>query len=154
MNIELKNMRKIHIMPKSFSARIFYSLVILFSLIFQVNYSQEEIQREVRVVKPYSPTLTDAEKINLLPDMSDTMRVRPDFNYSISPKHFSTGYQVEQIKPARMVGLPLEKLYKSQLSIGTGNYLTSFGELTINQLRSRSSALGLYAKHQIGRAHV
>lgn len=121
-------------------------LFILTAVILQTN-AQSEIQREVRVVKPYTPTLSDAEKINLLPDMKDTVKVKPDFNYSIRPKQFNTPYNVEQIKPARMVGLPLEKLYKSQLTIGFGNYLTPLAELSVNQLRSRKSASGLYLKH-------
>jgi len=121
---------------------------ILFIYIHTLSaFAQSEIQREVRVVKPYSPTLSDAEKINLLPEMRDTILVHPDFNYSIVPKRFDSPFQLEQIKPARMVGLPLEKLYKSQLTAGMGNYMTPLAELSVNQLRSRKSAMGLYLKH-------
>jgi len=128
---------------------------ILFICIFITPaYPQSDIQREVRVVKPYSPTLSDAEKLNLLPDMRDTVQVRPDFNYTIVPKRFITPYQLEQIKPARMVGLPLEKLYKSQLTIGMGNYLTPLAELSVNQLRSRKSAMGMYLKHHSSGGNV
>lgn len=125
-----------------------YPAILILLFIININaYSQPEIQREVRVVKPYSPTLSDAEKINLLPDMSDTVQVSPDFRYNIIPKHFETPYELEHIKAARMVGLPIEKLYKTLLTLGAGNYNTPFAEMTVNQLRSRSSAMGLYLKH-------
>ena len=126
---------------------IFTGVFILLSMITVPVYSQADLQREVRVVKPYSPTLSDAEKINLLPDMSDTIQVQPDFNYSIVPKQFDVPFTLEQIKPARMVGLPLAKLYKSQLTMGVGNYFTPLAELSVNQLRSRKTAMGLNLKH-------
>lgn len=125
-----------------------YTIFLVLLGIVSLNvYPQAEIQREVRVVKPYSPTLSDAEKINLLPDMSDTLNVRPDFSYKIIPKWFETQFQPENIKAARMVGLPIEKLYKTLLTLGAGNYNTPLAEVNINQLRSRNSAMGLYLRH-------
>lgn len=126
---------------------LMYIFSVCLSLIFLPAFPQGEIQREVRVVKPYTPTLSDVGKINILPEFLDTVRIIPDFNYFITPKRFNTTYQPEQIKPARMVGLPLEKLYKSHLSLGVGNYLSQMGELHINQLRSRTSSMGVYLKH-------
>jgi hypothetical protein len=46
-----------------------------------------------------------------------------------------------------MVKMPLERLYKSQLTLGFGNYLTPLAELNINQLRSRNGTFGLKLKH-------
>ncbi len=141
-------MRKCKIRNISIKKIIFSISSLSLSLVFLPVFSQSgEIQREVRVVKPYSPTLSDVGKINILPEFQDTIRITPDFNYFITPKRFSTFYQPQKMKPARMTGLPLEKLYKSQLTIGIGNYLSPFGELTINQLRSRTSAFGVYLKH-------
>jgi hypothetical protein len=112
------------------------------------SFVSAQVEKEVRVVKPYTPTLSDAEKINLLPEFNDSTRVTPEFNYSITPKRYGTHFTVRPIQAARMVGLPLQRLYKSQLSLGIGNYFTPFAELTVNKLRSRKSSLGLYLKHQ------
>ena len=124
--------------------------LILASPFCQSNhlFSQTEIQKEVRVVKPYTPTLSDANKISLLPVFNDTTRVTPDFGYVIYPKRFETDYKIDPIKPAKMVGLPIPKLYKSQLSLGAGNYLTPYMELSINQLRAKTTQLGFYYNHQ------
>jgi hypothetical protein len=46
-----------------------------------------------------------------------------------------------------MVKMPLERLYKSQLTLGFGNYLTPLAELNINQLRSRNGTFGVHLKH-------
>ena len=99
-------------------------------------------QEEVRVVKPYSPTLSGAQKIELLPSLEEEIEYDlPEFSYQLFPKRYDSKYRVEPINAARMVKMPLNKLYKSQLTLGMGNYLTPLAELNINQLRSRNGTL-------------
>ena len=105
-------------------------------------------QKEVRVVKPYSPTLSGAEKIELLPSMDEKIEFDiPEINYQLYPKRYESQFRVEPIMAARMVKMPLERLYKSQLTLGFGNYLTPLAELNINQLRSRNGTFGIHLKH-------
>ena len=105
-------------------------------------------QKEVRVVKPYSPTLSGAEKIELLPSMDEKIEFDiPEIAYQLYPKRYESQFRVEPIKAARMVKMPLERLYKSQLTLGFGNYLTPLAELNINQLRSRNGTFGVHLKH-------
>ena len=110
-------------------------------------FAQEGIDKEIIVVKPYVPTLSDAQKINILPEIKDTVTVKPHFNYIIQPKKFETEYELRPIKAANLIGEPLGKLYKSYLRIGVGNYLVPLAELNINSLRSRNQSFGLYLKH-------
>ncbi len=109
--------------------------------------AQDEIKKEIVVVKPYEPSLSDAFKINVLPRVSDSISIRPDFNYSIEPRKFETAFHVRPISPAKLVGAPLKKLYKSYLKIGIGNYLIPLGEIRINSLRSKNSQWGLSLRH-------
>lgn len=110
-------------------------------------YSQDPIRKEVRVVKPYEPSLSDAIKVTHLPALDDTVQFTPEYNYSITPQSFSPEYQLRPIRPARMEGETLPKLYHSLLKIGFGNYWTPFGELSINNLRSKEHSYGVYARH-------
>jgi hypothetical protein len=105
-------------------------------------------QEEVRVVKPYTPTLSGADKIQLLPSLDEEITYDlPEFNYHLYPKLYDSEYQVEPIQAARMVKMPLKRLYKSEFTLGMGNYLTPLAELNINQLRSRNGTIGLDLKH-------
>ncbi len=126
---------------------IFQIIALLLCSQYQIS-GQTEIQKEVRVIKPYTPTLSDANKISLLPEFNDTSRVTPDFGYVVYPKRFETDFRIDPIKPAKMVGLPISKLYKSQLTVGAGNYNTPYMELCINQLRAKTTQLGFYFSHQ------
>lgn len=105
-------------------------------------------QEEVRVVKPYTPTLSGAEKIQVLPRIEESVSYeQPDFAYQIFPKRYETDYRVTPIKPARMIQPSLDRLYKSELKLGAGNYLTPLAELRINQLRSSKGTFGMYLGH-------
>ncbi len=105
-------------------------------------------QEEVRVVKPYNPTLSGAEKLQVLPQIGDSVAYdRPEFEYSIFSKRYETDYRVTPINPARMVRQELDRLYKSELKLGGGNYLTPLAELRINQVRSSKGTIGVLLKH-------
>ena len=132
----------------NFGIRNIFLLAVILWLPYGLFAQEEDIQREVRVIKPYTPTLSDADKIDLQPLITDTTRIIPEISYSIFPRRYDSQFKVQPIQPARMVGLPLNRLYKSQLTLGLGNYLTPFIELGVNQLRSRKSSIGLYLNHQ------
>jgi hypothetical protein len=138
------------------SIKIILIIIVQFSSVFLSSFlfSQGGIQKEVRVVKPYTPTLSEANKISLLPEFNDTLRVNPNFGYVIFPKRFETDYKIDPIKPAKMVGMPIKKLYKSQLELGFGNYMTPYIELNINQLRAKTTQLGFYFNHQSSSGNI
>ncbi len=129
------------------TSKVTKALLAIFLVTF-LAHSLEGQQKEVRVVKPYTPTLSGAEKIQLLPSLEEEIEFEPPkFTYQLFPKRYDSQFRVEPIKAARMVQMPLKKLYKSQLTLGLGNYWTPLAELNISQLRSRNGAFGLTLRH-------
>ena len=122
-------------------------LAVCSMLISSALYAQDPIKKEVRVVKPYEPILSDAFKITHLPILDDTLQFTPDYNYTISPRSFTPEYKLRPIRPAKMMGETVPKLYHSLLKLGFGNYWTPYGELSVNNLRSKKHSYGVYAKH-------
>ncbi|TFH22999.1 MAG: hypothetical protein E4H10_12825, partial [Bacteroidia bacterium] len=128
--------------------RIYKQRLLVWTVICLAPLALMGQQEEVRVVKPYSPTLSGAQKIELLPSLSEEIEFElPDISYQLFPKRYDSQFRVEPIRAARMVKMPLERLYKTQLTLGFGNYLTPLFELNINQLRSRNGTFGLNLKH-------
>jgi len=106
-----------------------------------------DIDKRVRVVTTYRPSVSDAFKINSLPQVQDTVSVSPTFEYSIVSVPIETEYNPEQIQAASMKGEPLDKLYKALATVGAGNYTTFLGDVKVNSLRSKEQQVGFQLHH-------
>lgn len=102
---------------------------------------------EINVTKQFKPTIADAFKINDNPAYTDSTPRIPPQTYTIAPKPINTVFELAPIKPARMVGEPLTRLYNSFVKLGFGNYTTPYGEAFYNSLRSKDYVYGVHVKH-------
>lgn len=109
--------------------------------------AQERIERQVQVIKPYEPSVSDAFKISLLPVITDTVRLLPDFQYSIFPSPLTSDFKVDPISPARMTSESMAKLYNSHLKLGVGSYVSPFAEFSMNTIRSKEHTAGIWLSH-------
>jgi hypothetical protein len=113
----------------------------------QVKKQDSGLKREVTLYNPYKPSLPESKKKSFLPDMLDTMNVKPVFHYDIKTIPFMPAYTVSPIKAAALLPDPLPKLYKSYLNLGLGNYLTPLAEISITNERSKKGVIGFYGRH-------
>ena len=125
-----------------------YTAILFSTFLIQAGFAQTPIKKEVEVVKPYEPVVSDAYKINTLPKISDSVVIHPSFNYNIVPTMVQTEFEVSRINAAKMVSPPLTKLYKSYLKLGLGNYSTPMAEIYINSLRSKKHSAGIFLEHK------
>jgi hypothetical protein len=132
-----------------------HPLLIVITLTAVCNrLAGQDLNKEVYVVRPYEPTLSDAVKINFLPENNNTDINTPHFEYSISPKRLEGGFEPDAIKPAKTLATSLPKIYNSWLKIGLGNYTTSLAELNISNVRSKEYAYGAYLYHKSSNANI
>src|SRR6056297_1678854 len=111
-------------------------ILILFLAIAPMLNAQEELEKEVQVVKPYDPSVSDAFKINYLPVIIDTIKYIPTFQYALQPKPVPVKYDIIPIRAAKMVGEPLTKLYGNYLKVGVGSKTLPLIEYYHNNLRN------------------
>jgi hypothetical protein len=128
-----------------------FNFIIISLITFQLsaqNTKQETVlKREVTLYNPYKPSLNDVIKKSFLPDITDTVSVKPVFRYVLHPQPFMPSYSISPIKPATLVPDPLPKLYKSYIKLGLGNYFTPLGEISITNERSKAGAIGFNVRH-------
>ena len=128
-----------------------YSLLLLVFVISTTvkMYSQAVLDSMLIIsVGSYKPTIVDANKIVANPIIVDSTKKLKVNGYNINnSRKITTGYDVEPIEAAQMVGEPLTKLYNGLVKIGFGNYKTPYGEAWYNNLRSKEYAYGLRLKH-------
>jgi hypothetical protein len=120
----------------------------LILLVTNTGVSAQDLNKEVYVVRPYEPTLSDAVKFNFLPEDNQVETTIPHFDYSVAPKRLENSFMPDLIKPAKTVATSLPKIYNSWLKVGLGNYATSLAELNISNVRSKQYAYGLYLYHK------
>lgn len=131
--------------------------IVIFGILLPVSktFAQDEkLLKEVKVVKPYEPTISDANKISFLPKISDTVKIVPEVNYLLQTKPVNVGYSIDPIKPARMVSEPLTKLYNSHIKVGMGTKTLPLLEAYINNQRSDDYSLGAYYKYYASYAKI
>ncbi len=128
-------------------------LLVLLSVVMglfnspDLSAQDEDIDKEVVVVRAFEPTVAESSKINILPSLTDTINITPVFSYSILPIPLGSDFEVEPITPARMSAETISRLYGSHIKLGVGSYITPFAELSINSLRNNRYSGGLYLKH-------
>ncbi|WP_430809991.1 MULTISPECIES: hypothetical protein [unclassified Carboxylicivirga] len=128
--------------------RVIYSFfVLLFLGNCLVTMAQEEISQDVKVVKEYTPTVSDAYKISYMPQLGDSGTVKPRFNYHILSTSVATDYQPSPIEAAKIKTARKEYLHKTYLKGGVGNYSTLEAELGYNILANEEYVLGLQVGH-------
>jgi hypothetical protein len=155
-NIMLENFRRTKMVHKSniqksldwtkFS-RLFIFLMFILTP-FTTTFGQNPIKKEVEVVKPYEPVVSDANKINILPKINDSVMIKPMVQYSIVPTMMNTEYQVSPINAAKMLAMPIPKLYKGYLKLGFGNYTSPLIEAYVNSLRSKKGSASFFFRHR------
>ncbi len=96
----------------------------------------------------YSPTLLDAQKIDLRPEPIDTILPSLPVRYELLPVKAEIPAKVDSIAAAKLSVLaPQPTLYKAFVKAGFGLYTTPLGELYFDQTRSRNNGYGVHAKH-------
>ncbi len=121
--------------------------LITLPVLGQKKQQETVLKREVTLYNPYKPSLPDVVKKSYLPDMTDTVNVRPVFKYDLRPEPFMPSYTISPIRPASLVPDPLSELYRSYIVFGLGNYLTPLAEISITNERSKKGAIGIMARH-------
>lgn len=125
------------------------AIIILISLLHPLLFGQNPtINKEVRVIKAYKPNIEDADKMLVQPILGDTIKYKPQAAYYLQPRRERTSFEPRPIKPAKMVGVPLNKLYNTYLKAGVGNYFTPLAEISVNNLRNRQYSISAFARHK------
>ncbi|MDD2634939.1 MAG: hypothetical protein PHW82_05510 [Bacteroidales bacterium] len=134
------------------SVKLKYILVAVALFIGSCMFAQEDEgslgQQTVIIYNEYTPVLKDANRIQFLPVIVDTVEVKPVFDYNPSPIVYKTDFTPTRITAASVKGEPLKRLDNGMIKLGMGNYLAPFVEVYYNSRREKDFSVGAFAKHQ------
>lgn len=102
----------------------------------------------VNVVKPYTPSVSDAFKIKETPTLDDDVtNTKKNVNYNIYSIPVASTFTPAKGKAAVVDKAEKEKLYDNYASLGVGTYTTILGELYLNHALNRTESIGGYINH-------
>ncbi len=79
-----------------------------------------QVEKQVEVTKTYVPSVESAAKLAVEPDMTDTVRLRPEIDYTITPLSLRTTLATRPIRPATVTYWQFNRPLPCYLKIGAG----------------------------------
>ncbi|HZW77435.1 MAG TPA: TonB-dependent receptor [Flavobacteriaceae bacterium] len=131
--------------------------IAVLSLFSFAGFSQEkELGTEVvEIIKPYSPSISDAFKIKEIPAATDTVSVKKkEVNYTINSVPVASTFTPEKGKAANVEKAKKEKVYDNYARLGFGNYTTLLGELYSNFNISNEENVGFFFRHNSSQGKI
>jgi hypothetical protein len=128
-----------------------YTIAFLFAFAFAANAQKkdENIGTEVvNVVKPYTPTISDAFKIKETPALEDEDNTKKeDIKYNIFSFPVASTFTPSKGKAANVDKTAQERLFKNYATLGFGNYGTVNAELFVTENVTDNSYVGGMFRH-------
>lgn len=129
--------------------------IILLILVFQVSITSAQergndtIKTDViQVVKPYTPTISDAFKVKEIPTLDDDeTTAKKEIEYNIFSFPVASTFTPAKGKAAVIDKEKPAIFYDNYASLGLGSYTTILGEVYLNHELSSTDNIGGYLSH-------
>ncbi len=146
----LLSIEKIKILTMKIKFLIINCLLLLSAFGFAQERSKDTIDNQVvNVVKPYTPTVSDAFKIKDTPRLADSSIIKKkDVKYNIFSIPVASTFTPAKGKAATVEKAKPMKLYDNYASLGFGSYTTVLGEVYLNHELSNTENVGGYFSHR------
>lgn len=133
--------------------QINYIITLVFILSATVMVSQNKKNDTIStgvidVVKPYTPSISDAFKVSEIPSREDEDNTtKKDIKYNIFSFPVASTFKPAKGKAAVVEKAKPIKLYDNYATLGVGSYTTILGEVYLNHALSRTENVGGYLSH-------
>lgn len=98
-----------------------YRLILAAALIAALPWNASaQVEKQVEVTKAYVPSVESAAKLAIEPDMTDTVMLRPEIDYTITPLSLRTTLATRPIRPATVTYWEFNRPLPFYLKVGAG----------------------------------
>ena len=116
-------------------------------LLFVPTLAMAQVAKQVEVSKDYKPTVSAAQKLSIIPDMTDTVTMRPDIDYSITPRSYETALMTQNFKPATITYWDYQRMRPLYVHAAVGVPLQSDADVYLSKYNKDKGYAMLYANH-------
>lgn len=121
--------------------------ISLFALLACAGVSAQ-VAKQVEVTKNYAPSVSQATKLAIVPNMADTVTLRPEIDYTITPRSFSSTLGTHRFKPASVTYWEYMKEYSFYMKLGVGYPLNSVADVYASTHRADVGYIMGYVNHR------
>ena len=107
-----------------------------------------QVEKQVEVTKAYVPKVESASKLAVQPDMTDTARMRPEIDYTITPLSLRTTLSPRPIRPATVTYWEFNRPLPFYLKAGAGYPLTSVLDFYASSQNPSTGYVVGYVNHE------
>lgn len=131
-----------------------YSILFLIPALYAAGQENNNLNKEVEVIKNYQPSISEAYKIGKNPVIDDTTSYTPTFLYNIYSNDIKVEKNINHFPVVKLSSPPLERSNNGYAKAALGNALTPYGELVINTSPGRNTDFGVHFYHFSSRPNV
>lgn len=104
---------------------------------------------EITVIKPYTPTISEAFKVKSDPEINNINSFEKEkVNYSIFSIPVASTFTPSKGKAKGVARIPKERLFENYVLAGFGNYMTPIFETFLHSGNPRYNDYGVFLKYQ------
>lgn len=109
--------------------------------------AQEDLSKQLEVTRAYTPRVGQAEKLPVTPDMTDTVRLRPEVSYRITSTASTTSFEVRPFEAATIAAAPFEATKPFYIRAGAGAPYTTVLDIYYTPRMKAGRSFGIFANH-------
>ncbi len=107
-----------------------------------------QVEKQVEVTKAYVPSVESASKLAVAPDMTDTTRIYPDIDYTITPLSLRSTLATRPIRPATVTYWEFNRPRPFYLKVGAGYPLNSVVDFYASSQNPSTGYVVGYVNHE------
>lgn len=123
-------------------------IVLCLAVVALPAVAAAQVAKQVEVTKAYVPEVAEAVKLPIEPNMVDTVKMRPEIDYSISPKMYSTSLATHSFNPATVTYWEFNRPKNFYIKAGAGYPLNTIGDVYASIHNTRVGYLLAYLNHR------
>lgn len=109
--------------------------------------AEAQVTKQVEVTKEYVPEVAEAVKLPLQPNMVDTVKMRPEIDYAITPQMYATDLSTHKFKPATVTYWEFDRAKNFYAKVGAGYPLNTVADIYASANKLRVGYIMAYLNH-------
>lgn len=110
--------------------------------------AEAQVEKQVEMTKEYAPKVERAPKLAITPDMTDTVQMRPDIDYVITPLSLETSLATRPISPAKVTYWEFNRPLPFYIKAGAGYPLNSVFDFYVSTQNPATGYVVGYLNHK------